>query len=66
VAFGHERDLMTQRPDIWPLIGVILSVTALGFALRAWLRRRTAAAEVDGPQRSADADADVHRFGPSV
>jgi hypothetical protein len=68
VAFGHERDLITQRPDVWPLIGVILSVTALGLALRMWLRHRAAAVEVDGPQSSfdADAEADVDRFGPSV
>ena len=62
VAYGHERDLIPQRPGVWPLIGVVLSVTALGLALRAWLRR-AAAAEVDGPQRSTDADADVPGSG---
>jgi hypothetical protein len=66
VAFGHERDFIPQRPGFWPLVGVILSVTALGLALRAWLRRTAHAVEVDEPQRSADADADVHWFGPSV
>jgi hypothetical protein len=66
VAFGHERDLITQRPDVWPLIGVILSVTAFGLALRMWLRHRAAAVEVDGPQSPTDTDADVRRFGPSV
>ena len=66
MAFGHERDLIRQRPAIWPLIGVVLSATALGLALRAWLRRGTPTAEVDRSRRSTNADADVHQFGPSV
>jgi hypothetical protein len=66
VAYGHERDLIPERPSLWPFIGVVLSVTALGWALRTWLRREAAAAETDEPQPSTDADADGRRFGPSV
>jgi hypothetical protein len=54
VAYGHERDLIPQRPNLWPLIGVVLSVTALGWVLRMWLRRGGAPAEADGPQGSPD------------
>lgn len=63
MAYGHERDAIPQRPGVWPLIGVALSVTALGWAIRTWLRH-AAAAEADQPQRSTDATADVW-FGPS-
>ena len=63
MAYGHERDLNAQRPAVWPLIGVVLSITALGLALRAWRRRIAAAAEVDEPP---PVDADVRWFGPSV
>jgi hypothetical protein len=65
VAYGHERDLIPQRPSVWPLIGVVLSVTALGLALRAWLRRGEAAAEADRPLRATDGAADVRPFKPS-
>jgi len=63
VAYGHERDQIPQRLAVWPLIGVVLSITALGLALRAWRRRADAAAEVDEPP---PVDADVRWFGPSV
>jgi hypothetical protein len=64
VAYGHERDAIPQGPGVWPLIGVALSVTALGWAISTWLRH-SAPAEADDPQRSTDPTADVW-YGPSV
>ena len=65
VAYGHERDVIPQRPSLWPLLGVVLSVAALGWALRSWWRRDATAAEADVPQRTTDTDAN-DRFGPFV
>ena len=64
MAYGHERDAIPQGLGVWPLIGVALSVTALGWAISTWLRH-SAAAEADEQQRSTDSTADVW-YGPSV
>jgi hypothetical protein len=54
VAYGHEQDLIPQRSTMWPLIGVLLSLSALAWALRAWLRRDATSAKPDGPQGPTD------------